>query len=226
MVPECHCLAVSIPGPEGVLEGNLWYTDGETTQEGVLLCPPHPLLAGNMENNVVQAVAGRCAGLGLPVLLFNYRAVGKSFRPEPDLPLFEYWNRLDQEGTFASVISDSRAVLAFCRRYFRRVHLVGYSFGAFIALNLLTEGDERTISYTAIAPPLEERDFTKLSALSLPALLITAAEDILLKDRADLALSTTFQRLTLQDTNHFFVGREEEVAQAVGGFITGLSLPE
>ncbi|MCX5875626.1 MAG: alpha/beta fold hydrolase [Deltaproteobacteria bacterium] len=225
MAPECHCLAVSIPGPEGVLEGNLWYTDEEPGQEGVLLCPPHPLLAGNMENNVVQAVATHCAGLGLPVLLFNYRGVGKSFKPDPDLPLFEYWHRLDQEDTFSSVFSDTRAVLAFCRRYFQRVHLVGYSFGAFIALNLLAEKAEGPSSYTAIAPPLEERDFTHLSTLSLPGLLITAAEDLLLKERADLTLPPTFQRIILEDTDHFFLGREEEVAQAVGEFITGLSLP-
>ena len=221
MAPDCHCLAVSIPGPEGVLEGNLWYTEGEPGGEGVLLCPPHPLLAGNMENNVVQAVAGRCAELGLPVLLFNYRGVGKSFKPDPDLPLFEYWHRLDQEDSFAAVISDSLAVMAFCRRYFERVHLVGYSFGAFIALNL---PDERTLSYTAIAPPLAERDFAQLSSLPLPGLLITAAEDLLLKERADLALPPTFQRIILEETDHFFLGREEEVAQAVGGFIAGTLL--
>ena len=224
MVQEYHCLAVSISGPEGVLEGNLWYTDGKPGQEGVLLCPPHPLLAGNMENNVVQAVATHCAGLGLPVLLFNYRAVGKSFKPEPDLPLFEYWNRLDQEGTFSSVISDSRAVMAFCRRYFQRFHLVGYSFGAFIALNLLAEKNEGPISYTAIAPPLEERDFTHLSTLSLPGLLITAAEDLLLKERADLVLPPAVQRIILEETDHFFLGREEEVARAVGRFITDFLL--
>ncbi len=219
MVADFHRLAVSIPGPEGVLEGNLWYSDGAPSQQGVLLCPPHPLLAGNMENNVVQAVAAHCAALGLPVLLFNYRGVGKSFKPEPDLPLFEYWHRLDQEGSFASVINDSRAVMSFCRRYFQQIHLVGYSFGAFIALNLLAEGEEGILSYTAIAPPLEERDFTHLSALSLPGLLITAAEDLLLKDRADLALLPTLQRFVLEETDHFFLKREEEVAQAVTAFI-------
>lgn len=221
MIPKYHSLAVSIPGPEGVLEGNLWYTEGEPGGEGVLLCPPHPLLAGNMENNVVQAVASHCAELGLPVLLFNYRGVGKSFKPEPDLPLFEYWHRLDQEGTFASVISDTRAILAFCRRYFQQVHLVGYSFGAFIALSLLAERNEGPISYTAIAPPLAERDFTRLSTLALPGLLITAAEDLLLKERTDLVLPPTCQRTILEGTDHFFLGREEEVSRAVGGFITG-----
>jgi alpha/beta superfamily hydrolase len=208
-----------------MLEGELWYTEDEPGQAGVLLCPPHPLLAGNMENNVVQAVAACCARRGLPVLLFNYRGVGKSFKPEADLPLFEYWHRLDQEGTFSSVISDSGAVLTFCRKYFQRVHLVGYSFGAFIALNLLAKGAQGPISYTAIAPPLEERDFTQLSALSLPGLLVSAAEDILLQDRSDLALPPTIQRLILEKTNHFFLGREEEVAEMVGNFISTLALP-
>lgn len=221
MVPKYHCLTMSIPGPDGMLEGNLLFTDANPGGEGVLLCPPHPLLAGNMDNNVVQAVAAHCASLNLPVLLFNYRGVGKSFKPEPDLPLFEYWNRLDQEGSFASVISDSREVMAFCRKYFQRVHLVGYSFGAFIALNLIPE---EPISFTAIAPPIAERDFTQLTTLSLPGLLITAAEDILLKDQTELVLPPTVQRLILKETDHFFLELEEEVAQAVGCFITGSAL--
>ena len=225
MIAECHRLAVSIPVSEGILEGELWYTDENPGQVGVLLCPPHPLLAGNMENNVVQAVAAHCAGLGLPVLLFNYRAVGKSFKPEPDLPLFEYWHRLDQEGSFASVINDSQAVLTFYRRYFQRVHLIGYSFGAFIALNLLADGAQGAISYAAIAPPIAERDFSRLASLSLPGLLVSAAEDILLQDRDNLILPSTVQRLMLLDTNHFFLGREEEVAQMVGNFLAALPVP-
>ena len=53
-----------------------------------------------MDNNVVQAVANRVARI-MPVLLFNYPAVGTSTSPRPDLPLFEVCTRLISAGTTA-----------------------------------------------------------------------------------------------------------------------------
>ncbi|MGV1099771.1 alpha/beta hydrolase [Thiovibrio sp. JS02] len=216
MAALLHCLAVSIPVPEGTLAGSLFYQEGGTPSAGVLICPPHPLLAGNMENNVVQAVAAHCAALGLPVLIFDYRAVGNSFRPEPDLPLFEYWHRLDQGGTFTEVIADTAAVLAYCRRYFAGVHLVGYSFGAFIGLAAL---DGAVRSYTAIAPPLDEHDFSRLRTLAMPGLVVKAAEDLLLAT-ADIGLAAAGECRILSGTDHFFLGREREVALLAGDFIS------
>lgn len=212
-----HQLALAIPTPGGPLEGLLLYAeDGMASDTGVLLCPPHPLLAGNLDNNVVRAVASHCAGLGLPVLLFNYRAVGKSFRPEPELPLFEYWHRLDTAGDFNAVIADAKAAQAFSRRYFQQLHLVGYSFGAFIAINLI---DQATLSYTAITPPLMEYDFSLLANFAVPGLIIEAAEEALLADNTTFAPSKKIRRHTVMGADHFFLGHEEEVARLTGDFL-------
>ena len=200
----------------GRLQARIRYAQQQDQGIGVILCPPHPLLAGNMENNVITALSRRLAR-EFPVLTFNYRAVGRSFSPEPDLPLFEYWNRLDQSGDFSSIIRDTRGLLAWSRRLFSAVHLAGYSFGSFIALSAMTV---QTLSLSVIAPPLAEHDFSGLPSLELPVLMVAAEQDNLLAV-ADVPIPEISHRM-IKGSDHFFVGREEEVADQVAVFLKGL----
>ena len=57
MHDDLHVVQLAIPGSYGQLEGRLLYREESENGIGAILCPPHPLLAGNMDNNVVQAVA-------------------------------------------------------------------------------------------------------------------------------------------------------------------------
>ncbi|MCH8980866.1 alpha/beta hydrolase [candidate division KSB1 bacterium] len=45
---------------------------------GVVICHPHPLFGGNMDNNVVLALAFELVEQGFAVLRFNFRGVGNS----------------------------------------------------------------------------------------------------------------------------------------------------
>ena len=61
---------------------------------GIVVCHPHPLHGGDMENNVVRAVADAFAAAGFAVLRFNFRGVevrgvsgkGLASREMPRLP--------------------------------------------------------------------------------------------------------------------------------------------
>ena len=168
-----------------------------------------------MDNNVVQAVANRVARI-MPVLLFNYPAVGTSTSPRPDLPLFEVWHRLDQRRDYGPVIKAVRQVIAWSRSYFRCYHLIGYSFGACMALSALTPA---ALSYSAIAPPLAEEDFSALPTLSLPVCLITAAQEALLAAPEPFSAQPFLTSIRIEGADHFFRNREGEIAGRILTFL-------
>ena len=208
-------LHVTIPGHCGQLEGQLLYRGEEASGTGLIICPPHPLLAGNLENNVVQAVAKTMAA-SMPVLLFNYPAVGKSTSPRPDLPLFEYWNALDQRNDYGMISEEVNRVVAWSARYFQWFHLVGYSFGAQLALTAITP---QALSYTAIAPPFTASDFDSLQTLPIPICMITAENDSLLPAPALPPGQKNIVHTVISGADHFFLKQEEHIAEQVACFI-------
>jgi len=60
------------------LEGVLSYDENAVNPPSMLLCPPHPHLGGDMENNVITALCKVLAEKGFVTLRFNYRGVGHS----------------------------------------------------------------------------------------------------------------------------------------------------
>jgi alpha/beta superfamily hydrolase len=215
MSDALHVVQLAIPGGCGSLEGRLLYRQESSEEMGAIFCPPHPLLAGNMDNNVVRAVAKQVAET-MPVLLFNYPAVGKSTSPRPGLPLFEVWNALDQSKDYRSIVEEVQRVIAWSGSYFRCYHLIGYSFGACMALAALTA---ESLSYTAIAPPLSEEDFSLLPALTLPICLITAEQDALLAHPGRVPSLPHLTHTTLPGADHFFRHQEEEIARRIVAFL-------
>lgn len=214
MNDDLHVVQLAIPGSYGQLEGRLLYREETKDGIGAILCPPHPLLAGNMDNNVVQAVAKQVAEI-MPVLLFNYPAVGKSASPQPDSPLFEVWNAFDHSKDYSSIVEEVRRVMAWSGNFFQRHHLIGYSFGAWVAMAALTS---EALTFTAIAPPLVEEDFSALPLLSLPVCLITAEQEALLAlphhpEHPQITYTT------ILGADHFFLCQETEVGRQVVLFV-------
>lgn len=216
MAAQLHEVQVSIPGGYGQLEGRLLYRDETAKEVGTIFCPPHPLLAGNMDNNVVQAVAKAVAET-IPVLLFNYPAVGKSTSPQPGLPLFEVWNQLDQTKDYRAIIEEVQRVIAWSGSYFCRYHLIGYSFGACMALAAITPAAR---SFTAIAPPLAEEDFSTLATLAIPQLLITAEQETLLASAEAVPRYPHCTHTTIPGADHFFRNHEAVIAGTIAALLT------
>ncbi len=208
------CQKLTIPCTAGKLEARLHYREKNNNKPGVILCPPHPLLAGNMDNNVITTLANTLSH-HFPVLSFNYRSVGKSFSLRPELPLFEYWNTLDETGDFSEIIYDTKELITWSKRLFSTLHLVGYSFGSFIGL-LAMPAD--TVTYTAIAPPLAEHPFDHLQNITCKSLIIIAKQDSLLSHDTTTFASNT-QIHTMEECDHFFLNKEKEVASIVESFL-------
>src|SRR5438552_10187708 len=126
---------------------------------GLVLCHPHPLYGGDMENPVVVRAAEVGSETGLSTLRFNFRGVGRS------------------AGAYAQgkgEQDDLRAALAMLRSRLpqgRPLGLAGYSFGAWIAAGV-TGPALPLAGLCLIAPPLAMFDFGTLDGADLHILLV------------------------------------------------------
>src|SRR5881397_2207959 len=94
---------------------------------GVVICHPHPLYGGDMDNPVVVRVAEVCSELGLATLRFNFRGVGASTG--------HHGHGRDERHDVAAALAHLASVLPTGAP----LGLVGYSFGAAMAADLASE---------------------------------------------------------------------------------------
>jgi hypothetical protein len=112
----------------------------ENAAGAALVCHPHPLYGGTMNNRVVFHTMKALNGCGLPVLRFNFRGTGLS-AGEHDFGRGE--------------IEDVRTALEWLYAEFRLpIVLAGFSFGAAVGLQAASP-DPRVRALIAIGAPLE-----------------------------------------------------------------------
>jgi alpha/beta superfamily hydrolase len=197
--------AVIVPGPAGRLEAAIDSVVAKPSAIAVV-CHPHPLQQGTMQNKVVTTTARAFAQLGAHALRFNFRGVGAS------------------EGRYADGVgerADALAAIAWSRDRWPGldVYLGGFSFGAAIALGIAAEA--RATGLVTIAPPLD-----RLPAGFVPPrcpwLLIHGVADDVVPFAATearlAALGVRPQVVAMQDAGHFFHGRLLEVDEAIRSF--------
>lgn len=131
----------------------------------LVVCHPHPMLGGNMENPVVSAICSAAGRQGIASLRFNFRGVGGS------------------GGTFtngAEERSDLKVAFDLVRRWpgidGKRVALVGYSFGATVLLGGLRQY-RAARSLVAIAPPVASVRRSTVARDGRPKLFIAGQSD-------------------------------------------------
>ncbi|MEX2147343.1 MAG: alpha/beta fold hydrolase [Candidatus Rokuibacteriota bacterium] len=147
------------------LEARLALPAGATA--GVVICHPHPLYGGDMDNALVLDVRDACHRAGLGTLRFNFRGTGRSTGRHDD-------GRGERD--------DVRAALAALRERLPAtgtVALAGYSFGAAMAAAVAAAG-EPLGGLALLAPPLVATGYRwggPLTAVSGPALVVAGTVD-------------------------------------------------
>jgi alpha/beta superfamily hydrolase len=198
--------AVALPGPVGPLEAVLSEPESRPTALAVI-CHPHPLHQGTMNNKVAVTLARGFESLGAATLRFNFRGVGQSAG--------EHAHGVGER-------DDAAAAAAWLRARWpgAPLHLAGFSFGAMIGISLAAELE--AASLITVAPAVQR--LQGVPALPrCPWLLVQGGRDELV----DPALvrrwieSLEFQpRLALlDDADHFFHGRLQVLASSVQEFL-------
>jgi alpha/beta superfamily hydrolase len=215
--PAAIARSVDLNGPAGRLEAMV--NEGAAGAPfAALVCHPHPLGGGNMHNKVVyhamKALNGPEWGLCWPVLRFNFRGTGLSGGSH------------DGETEAGDVLA---ALDWLGNEYRRPLVLVGFSFGAAMALSACRAGD-RVSALAALGLPThaEGRNYSYpfLASCKYPKLFLSGDCDQYAPaaQLARVAASAAEPKrlLLLPGADHFFTGQLEPMQQALSGWLKEL----
>lgn len=195
-----------------MLEGYLYHPTGAGRFPAAIACHPHSLMGGSMQDAVIVTVCRALAESGWMALRFNFRGVGDSggFFSEGRGELDDVAGALDFLETQKAADVDRLAV-------------VGYSFGAAVGLRHAAR-DQRVGWLVGIALTQANYGDPFLDHERRPKLFIVGEHDAwapLENLRAYVArLSPPKTLKVIPQVDHFFSGRQPEVAVEVADFLT------
>jgi alpha/beta superfamily hydrolase len=203
--------------PAGRLEA-LLNTGSPDAPFAVLACHPHPLGGGTMHNKVVYHAMKAFHSFGLPVLRFNFRGTGLSEGTHDD-------GRGEQD--------DVRAALDWLQREYELPMLfAGFSFGANVGLRVCC-GDARVRGLVALGLPVHaegrEYHYEFLAHCRAPKLFIIGTRDQYGSvEQVQAAVNNApgpCQIKWVEDADHFFAGKLDQVRAGIEGWLTSQILP-
>jgi uncharacterized protein len=205
---------VMIAGPAGDLQALI-----ETPQDArgeaaapvrafAVVCHPHPLYGGTMDNKVVYTLARAFQQCGAPAIRFNYRGVGTSAGSY-------------DEGRGET--ADTLAVIQYGRKRWPQaaLWLGGFSFGGAVAVRAAAQCAPQRV--VLVAPAVGRVDISVATPPAAPWLIVQGdADDLVPADQVlewAASLHPPPQVTLLPGAGHFFHGRINELRAAVLRFM-------
>ncbi|MEA3196067.1 MAG: uncharacterized protein QOF32_119 [Gammaproteobacteria bacterium] len=192
-----------IDGPAGPLEAVVEDTAAAGTSYAVV-CHPHPLFGGTMDNKVVTTLARALHETGIPTLRFNFRGVGASA------------GAFDQ-GAGETADADAVAAWGALRWPDRTLVIAGFSFGGYVGLRLAQQRVPRHL--ITVAPAIQRFDASDMTVPRCPWLVVQGDADDVVDPAAVInwvnGLEPKPRLVVLQGVGHFFHGRLRELQDAV-----------
>jgi uncharacterized protein len=175
---------------------------------------PHPQYGGTMNNKVVYTIYQAFAKRDFTVLRFNFRGVGRS------------------QGAYdggAGELADAASALDWLQSIApgaRGCWIAGFSFGAWIAMQLLMRRPELS-GFISVSPPANIFDFTFLAPCPSSGLILHGTADDLVpeSDVAKLAHRLSQQRGIKVDykkipgATHFYERHLEQLGNEMGAYL-------
>jgi alpha/beta superfamily hydrolase len=169
-----------------------------------VVCHPHPLYGGTMDNKVVTTLARALHACAIPTIRFNFRGVGGS-----------EGNHDGGRGESA----DAAVVAAWGAQRWpaRQLVVAGFSFGAYVAMR--SSGNLPVSRLILIAPPVERFDFSSIPAPRVPWLVVQGDADDVVDPQKVAAWAGAAQPgpalVMLPGVGHFFHGHLQELRESV-----------
>jgi len=165
-----------------------------------VICHPHPLFGGTMDNKVVHTLWRAFKSAGINALRFNFRGVGQS------------------EGVHDNgkgEVDDLVEIINWLSSTFpeKPIYLAGFSFGAFVAASYAAREHHLPLAHLIlVAPPVHHFNMEAIRRLDAPVSIIMGEKDELVpvvkvRDWADaLSVSAPLRQHFLPEATHFFHG--------------------
>jgi uncharacterized protein len=199
-----------IPGGAGAIE--LRVNGVEKPRALALICHPHPLHGGSLDNKVVFTLARACRDSGAVAVRFNFRGVGGS-------------EGVHDNGV--GELGDAEILLSHIRRTLPGlpVILAGFSFGAAVSAQLAQATDCSCLLLSA--PPVPRYGLDRISTVNAPVLLLQCDDDEVIDSSA---VYCWFEKLAApkktlqhwQQGGHFFHGMLPELKTAAEKFLSAV----
>jgi len=200
-----------INGPAGPLEARIEDpAPGAAPAVCGVVCHPHPLYGGTMQNKVVHTIARAMQQLGAPTVRFNFRGVGGS---------------AGQYDSGAGELDDALAVCRWAREHWRcqQLWLAGFSFGSAVALQ--AAGSVAPAALVTVAPPVGRIIVAPPSRPRCPWLVVQGDHDELVEIETVRRWVDAFEEkpvlAEIRGAEHFFHGRLGELRDVVLAFLSG-----
>ncbi len=199
---------VDIPGPCGNLEAvAMAAVAGELSGQSLVavVCHPHPLHGGTMNNKVVTSLCRVYRDLGVPVVRFNFRGVGSS------------------DGVYDNAVgevADLLAVIEWLRQALpgRQLLLAGFSFGSSVAAQAVFSCLDAA-HLVLVAPPVDRYAYDRQGSFPVPVCVVQGTADELMEAQ-DVSvwcdgLDSAVCYLPFEGACHFFHGQLTAVKRRV-----------
>jgi len=198
---------ILLPGSAGNIETRFQEPLDNAADQIGIICHPHPLHGGTMNNKVVTTLARTFKELNMINIRFNYRGVGQS------------------EGSYDHGIGetqDALSIIEWAHHQWpdKKIWLAGFSFGAYIALRATTEiSHQKLITHLiTIAPAVNHADFSGLHPHTPWIVVIAEKDTVVAADEIRAWLKTLKPSpivLSFPEATHFFDGQLVALREAL-----------
>ena len=200
-----------LPGPAGELEVIAVPVNPSVTPKNAvaIICHPHPLFGGTMNNKVVTTLARAFGDLGLTSVRFNFRGVGKSTGVHDD---------------GVGEIQDVLTVIDWARQENpgQDIWLAGFSFGAAISAHVATMISPRQL--VSIAPPVPRFNLLELPPINCPWLIVQGeTDDVVIPQDVYAWVATRTpppELIRIPNAGHFFHGQLMLLREKISAALT------
>jgi uncharacterized protein len=197
---------VAIAGPAGAIEAVV-EAPADATAFAVV-CHPHPLFGGTLDNKVVHTLARTFQEQGAATIRFNFRGVGAS------------------QGAHADGLGesdDARTVIAWGRSRWREASLwlAGFSFGGAVAIRVASGANAGLL--VTVAPAVQRVPVETGALPRCPWLIVQGDADDVVPAADTQAWAARFAPdasvVLVPGAGHFFHGRLHDLKEVGARFI-------